>query len=88
MFLTEYVWGRGQWTRGGGGTDSSGPEVYSSGSVIVQKGGTSQTASIENVAPGDIILEINASLSNQVYGASETVQPTGLYGLYLIRAYQ
>ena len=82
------IWGRGQWTRGGGGTDSSGPEVYSSGSVIVQKGGTSQTASIENVAPGDIILEINAFLSNQVYGASETVQPTGLYGLYLIRAYQ
>lgn len=82
------IWGRGLWTRGGGGTDSSGPEVYSSGSVIVQKGGTSQTASIENVAPGDIILEINASLSNQVYGASETVQPTGLYGLYLIRAYQ
>ena len=82
------IWGRGQWTRGGGGTDSSGPEVYSSGSVIVQKGGTTQTASIENVAPGDIILEINASLSNQVYGASETVQPTGLYGLYLIRAYQ
>lgn len=82
------IWGRGQWTRGGGGTDSSGPDVFSSGSVIVQKAGTSQTASIEHVAPGDIILEISAYLSNHVYGASETVQPAGLYGLYLIRAYQ
>ena len=81
------IWGKGQWTRGGGGTDSSGPTVFSSGSVIVQKGGTSQTDSAGFVALGDIILEINASLSNQVYGASETVQPAGLYGLYLIRAY-
>lgn len=81
------IWGKGQWTRGGGGSDSSGPQVFSSGSVIVQKGGTSQTDSAGIVSPGDIILEINASLSNQVYGASETVQPAGLYGLYLIRSY-
>ena len=65
--------------------DSSGPEVFSSGSVIVQKAGTSQTAFLENIAPGDIILEISAYLSNQVYGASETVQPAGLYAQMLIR---
>lgn len=81
------IWGKGGWSRGGGGTGSSGPIVFSSGSVIVQKNGTSQTDSAGFEAPGDIILEINASLSNQVYGASETVQPAGLYGLYLIRAY-
>ena len=81
------IWGTGQWTRGSGGTDSSGPTVFSSGSVIVQKGGTTQTDYAGFASPGDITLEINASLSNQVYGASETVQPAGLYGLYLIRAY-
>ena len=82
------ILGKGQWSRGGGGTDSTGPIVSSSGSLIVQKGGTSQTDSPGIDAPGDMILEINASLSNQVYGASETVQPAGLYGLNLIRAYQ
>lgn len=81
------ILGRGQWTRGSGGTTSSGPIIASSGSLIVQKGGTSQTESTGIDAPGDMILEINASLSNQVYGASETVQPAGLYGLYLIRSY-
>ena len=33
-------------------------------------------------------LGFNASRSNPIYGASETVQPSGLYGLCLIRAYQ
>ena len=79
------ILGKGEWTRGGGG--SNGPTVYSSGSLIVKKGGISQTFYDVNAYPGDMILEINASLSNQVYGASETVQPAGLYGLYLIRSY-
>lgn len=82
------ILGQGQWSRGGGGTDSTGPIVSSSGSLIVQKGGSSQADSTGIDAPGDMILKINASLSNQVYGASETVQPAGLYGLSLIRAYQ
>ena len=81
------ILGRGEWTRGGGGLTSSGPVIYSSGSLIVQKVGTTQTESDGIDGPGDMTLEINASLSNHVYGASETVQPAGLYGLYLIRAY-
>lgn len=80
------ILGKGEWTRGGGGSDSSGPNVVSSGSLIVKKGGASQTSTGFD-APGDMTLEINASLSNHVYGASETVQPAGLYGLYLIRSY-
>lgn len=32
--------------------------------------------------------KINLSDGNSIFGASETVQPAGLYGLYLIRAYQ
>lgn len=32
-------------------------------------------------------LVFDASLSSALYGSSETVQPAGLYGLLLIRAY-
>lgn len=35
-----------------------------------------------------ITLSLNSQKSNALYGASETVQPAGLYGLSLIRAYQ
>lgn len=49
--------------------------------------GTSQTSN-NNAAGGDVILPFNASNSNSLYGASDTVQPKGLYGLFLVRAYQ
>ena len=32
--------------------------------------------------------QINLSWSNSLFGASETVQPAGMFGLYLVRAYQ
>ena len=31
---------------------------------------------------------LNAETFNSLYGTSSTVQPDGLYGLYLVRAYQ
>ena len=34
-----------------------------------------------------ITLSLNSQKSNALYGASETVQPAGLYGLCLVRAY-
>lgn len=33
-------------------------------------------------------LNLNAETFNPLYGNSSTVQPAGLYGLYLVRAYQ
>ena len=39
-------------------------------------------------SPKGADLTLDLSQSNALYGASETVQPAGLYGLYLIRAYQ
>lgn len=33
-------------------------------------------------------IEFNASKGNALFGASSTVQPASLYGLYLVRAYQ
>ena len=32
-------------------------------------------------------VSLNASLGSSIYGVSDTVQPKGLYGLYLVRAY-
>ena len=33
-------------------------------------------------------LVYDASIGNSIFGASSTVQPAGMYGLYLVRAYQ
>ena len=46
--------------------------------------GTSQTSN-NNGAGGDLFLPFNASNSNTLYGASDTVQPACLYGQYIIR---
>ena len=34
------------------------------------------------------VANYSAQRCNGIYGASETVQPAGLYGLYLVRAYE
>ena len=46
--------------------------------------GTSQTSN-NNAAGGDLILPFNASKSNSLYGASDTVQVAGLFAQCLIR---
>ena len=46
--------------------------------------GTSQTSN-NNAAGGDLVLPFNASKSNSLYGASDTVQPKTLRSYFLIR---
>ncbi len=46
--------------------------------------GTYQTSNNPN-GGGDVELPFDASNSNALFGASDTVQPAGLYGQYIIR---
>ena len=48
--------------------------------------GTSSTSS--GAALKGMSVSFSANAGNSIFGASSTVQPAGLYGLYLIRAYQ
>lgn len=59
---------------------ASGTGVFANAKTI----GSSQ-ATNNNLGGGDLFLPFNASNSNAFYGASDTVQPAGLYVQCLIR---
>ena len=46
--------------------------------------GSSQTSN-NSIGGGDVELPFDASNSSALFGASDTVQPAGLYGQYIIR---
>lgn len=77
-----------QWSRAGGGLDSTGPYIYSAGSMTIEKMGSSQTAEASNLlGPGDIRISLDLSKGDSIFGISETNQPASLRSLALIRAY-
>lgn len=76
-----------QWTRAGGMINSSGPSLFSGGSMDIQKLGSSQSAGDPISAPGDINISIDLSKGNSTFGTSSTVQPSALCSLVLIRSY-
>lgn len=59
---------------------ASGSGVFQGARTI----GTSQTSN-NNMSGGDLVLPFNASKSNSLYGASDTVQPKTLRSYFLIR---
>ena len=56
-----------------------------SGSLSVMKYGTSRTANLNDLQPGDLSIGLDASKSSSLYGSSTTVQVSALFGQYLIR---
>ena len=56
-----------------------------SGSLSVQKHGTSRTASLNDLQAGDLSIGLDASKSSSLYGSSTTVQVSALFGQCLIR---
>ena len=56
-----------------------------SGSLSVQKYGTSRTENLNDLQPGDLSIGLDASKSSSLYGSSTTVQVSALFGQYLIR---
>lgn len=70
-----------------GHADSQGDITVSGAFANSVKGGYSHTGSVSNFnnRPKNIVL--NASLSNPIYGASDTVQPPSIVGLWVVKAY-
>lgn len=56
-----------------------------SGSLSVQNYGTSRTAGLDDLQPGDLSIGLDASKSSSLYGSSTTVQVSAVFGQYLIR---
>lgn len=56
-----------------------------SGSLSVQKYGTSRTATLDDLQAGDLSIGLDASKSSSLYGSSTTVQVSALFGQCLIR---
>ena len=56
-----------------------------SGSLSVQKYGTSRTENLNDLQPGDLSIGLDASKSSSLYGSSTTVQVSAVFGQYLIR---
>lgn len=76
--------GVAHWSRGAGAS-TNGPVIGSSGSLYLQKGGTSQSAPHTTPGDGDLNLSVDASRSSALFGASDTVQVSGLFAQCLIR---
>ena len=56
--------------------------------IVETKGSKSPQLDTSGVDQFDQRLTWRADMASELYGASDTVQPAGLYGLCLIRAYQ
>lgn len=80
--------GSGYWTRGTGAEETT--QVSSSGAITVTTVGVTQSAPyLQHPLAGDMNFSLNANSYSTLYKDSiQTVQPAGLYGLYLVRAYQ
>lgn len=61
--------------------------VESTGVFKVTPGTNKINVTVAQNYQGDNHANFDLSGGNAIYGASETVQPEGLYGLLLIRAY-
>lgn len=80
--------GSGSWTRGTGAETNT--QIASSGAITITTQGVTQAAPyLNHPLAGDMNVDLNANNYNTIYKDSiQTVQPAGLYGLYLVRAYQ
>lgn len=79
--------GSGYWTRGTGAEETT--QVSSSGAITITTVGVTQSAPyVQHPLAGDMNFGLNANNYNTIYKDTvQTVQPAGLYGLLLIRAY-
>lgn len=80
--------GSGCWTRGTGAEATT--QVSSGGAISITTVGVTQSAPyLQHPLAGDMNFDLNANRYSTLYKDSiQTVQPAGLYGLYLVRAYQ
>ena len=80
--------GSGYWTRGTGAEATT--QVSSGGAISITTVGVTQSAPyLQHPLAGDMNFDLNANRYSTLYKDSiQTVQPAGLYGLYLVRAYQ
>ena len=80
--------GRATWTRGSGGNDENGPVISSTGMAHLEKNGSTQSGERIGGGSGDLVLTLDAGISNPVYSdLVSTVQPPSMRALVLIKSF-